>query len=217
MTVARYPDPGRTYPIDGFKTLVFLKNVVTNPNIVVGDFTYFDVSGMPGARAEDFQTENVLYHYDFIGDKLIIGSFCAIASGVRFIMNGSNHEMHGVSTYPFGIFSDGWESAPPFGIVRGDTVVGNDVWLGLGATILPGRTIGHGAIVGSGSLVTKDVPPYAIVGGNPARLIRRRFDDATIERLLALAWWDWPPEVIARHVGLIAAGDLDALERAAVS
>ncbi|WP_029458035.1 CatB-related O-acetyltransferase [Solidesulfovibrio alcoholivorans] len=215
MPVARYPDPDVLHPITGYDKLVFLKNCITRPNISVGAFTYFDVTGTPDARAEDFETHNVLYHFDFIGDKLLIGSFCALGSGVRFLMNGANHELAPVSTYPFGIFSDGWEAAPPLCQSRGDTVVGNDAWIGFGATIMPGRTIGHGAIVGSGSLVAKDVPPYAIVGGNPARVIRQRFPDAVVERLLAVAWWDWPYAKIARHLPLIAGADVDALERAA--
>ncbi len=217
MSVARYPDPGVLYPIAGYDKLVFLKNCITRPNIRVGDFTYFDVTGSPGARAEDFETRNVLYHFDWIGDSLVIGSFCALGSGVRFIMNGANHELSPLTTYPFGIFTDGWETAAPLCQTRGDTVVGNDVWIGYDATIMPGRTIGHGAVVGSGSLVAKDVPPYAIVGGNPARVIRQRFPDDVVARLLAVAWWDWPPEKIARHLPLVAGADVDALERAAAA
>ncbi|MGE4538573.1 MAG: CatB-related O-acetyltransferase [Desulfovibrio sp.] len=218
MPIVHYPDPDVLYPIAGYDKLVFLKNSITRPTIRVGAFTYFDITGTPGARAEDFETRNVLYHFDFIGDKLLIGSFCALGSGLRFIMNGANHELSPVSTYPFGIFGDnGWDAAAPLCQSRGDTMVGNDVWIGYNATIMPGRTIGHGAIVGSGSLVAKDVPPYAIVGGNPARVIRQRFPDAVIERLLAVAWWDWPYEKIARHLPLIAGADVDALERAAAA
>lgn len=216
MPVARHPDPGVLYPLKGYEKLVFLKNCITRPTITVGAFTYFDVTGDPGARAEDFETHNVLYHFDFMGDKLLIGSFCALGSCVRFIMNGANHDIAPLPTYPFGIFIDGWEAAAPLCQSRGDTVVGNDVWIGYDATIMPGRTVGHGAIVGSGSLVTKDVPPYAIVGGNPARVIRHRFSEETVARLLAIAWWDWPYAAIARHLGLITAADVDALERAAV-
>lgn len=212
---ANVPDPRLVYPIAGDDRLVFLKNVVKNPNIIVGDFTYFDTTGAPEANPEDFETQNVLYHFDFIGDKLIIGSFCAIGSGSHFIMNGANHELNPITTYPFGIFRGGWPMTAHPCDIRGDTVVGSDVWIGFNATILPGRSIGHGAIVGAGSMVTKDVPPYAIVGGNPARILRRRFDDATVERLLALAWWDWPVERIVAHLDLITGGDLDALERAA--
>ncbi len=215
MPVARHPDPDTLYPIAGYDKLVFLKNCITRANIRVGDFTYFDVTGDPGARAEDFETRNVLYHFDFIGDRLLIGAFCALGSGVRFLMNGANHELAPLSTYPFGIFTDGWEAAAPLCRTRGDTVVGNDVWIGYDATVMPGRTVGHGAIVGSGSLVAADVPPYAIVGGNPARLIRMRFPEEAVARLLAVAWWDWPAEKIARHLDRIAGTDLDALERAA--
>lgn len=210
---ARTPDPDALYPIPGYDKLVYLKNCITRPTIHVGDFTYFDVTGTPGARAEEFETHNVLYHFDFIGDHLHIGAFCALGSGVRFIMNGANHEITPFSSYPFGIFRQDWEAAAPLCHSRGDTIVGNDVWIGYGATIMPGRTIGHGAIVGSGSLVTRDVPPYTIVGGNPARSIRQRFPDAVIARLLALSWWDWPHAKIARHLDLITGADIDALER----
>lgn len=215
MPAARAPDPDVLYPIRGYDKLVFLKNCITRPNIRVGDFTYFDVTGAPGARAEDFETHNVLYHFDFIGDTLRIGAFCALGSGVRFLMNGANHELAPLSTYPFGIFTDGWDAAAPLCQSRGDTVVGNDVWIGYDAVIMPGRTIGHGAVVGSGSLVAADVPPYAIVGGNPARVIRTRFPEETVARLLAVAWWDWPRDKIARYVSRIAGADVAALERVA--
>ncbi len=215
MTRGLHPDAEAAYPLPGYGNLVFLKNVVTRPNIVVGRYTYFDVTGTPGERAEDFETNNVLYHFDFIGDNLRIGSFCAIGSGVRFIMNGANHALDGVSTYPFAIFGGAWTAAGLPAGHRGDTVVGNDVWIGYKSTILPGRAIGSGAIVGAGSVVTRDVPPYCVVGGNPARIIRRRFDEDVVERLLALAWWNWPVEAISRHVALIAAGDVAALEAAA--
>jgi virginiamycin A acetyltransferase len=214
MTAQGYPDRTRRYPLEGYDRLVFLENVVANPAISVGRYTYFDATGTPAERAEDFERNNVLYHFDFIGDKLVIGSFCAIGSGVRFIMNGANHPLAGVSTYPFAIFQQGWEQAGlPTGH-RGDTVVESDVWLGYGAVILPGRHIGAGAVVGAGSVVTRDVPPYAIVGGNPARLIRQRYPEAVVKRLLALAWWDWPIDKISRNVALLAAGDIAALEQA---
>ena len=214
MAQSRSPDRASRYPLAGYDKLVFLENVVTSPNISVGRYTYFDATGTPRERAEDFERQNVLYHFDFIGDKLVIGSFCAIGSGVRFIMNGANHQIDGISTYPFAIFTHGWEEAGLAAGPRGDTVVGNDVWIGYGALILPGRRIGDGAVVGAGSVVTRDVPPYAIVGGNPARVIRQRFGDADVARLRALAWWDWPIEKISRNVALIAASDIEALEQA---
>ena len=214
MAPPNAPDQTCRYPLAGYDKLVFLENVVTNPNIRVGRYTYFDASGTPGERAADFERQNVLYHFDFIGDKLIIGAFCALGSGVRFMMHGANHSLGGVSTYPFAIFGHGWEKA---GLPSGpysDTVVGSDVWIGYGALILPGRRIGHGAVVGAGSVVTGDVPPYAVVGGNPARVIRERYSATDVARLLALSWWDWPIEKISRNVAGLAAGDIDALERA---
>ncbi|MBK7046286.1 MAG: CatB-related O-acetyltransferase [bacterium] len=157
---------------------------------------------------------NVLYHFPFIGDKLVIGRFCAIARGVRFIMNGANHQMSGVSTYPFYIFGNGWEGAAPTPDqlpYKGDTVVGNDVWLGYETLVMPGVTIGNGAIVAARSVVVTDVPAYAVVGGNPARVIRRRFSDDD-GRLEELAWWDgrWPHHPLPQ----ITAGDVAALRRA---
>lgn len=202
------PSPGTRHPITGAERVAFLKNFTTRPNIEVGDYTYYD----DPAGAERFE-ENVLYHFDFIGDRLIIGQFCSIAAEVRFLMNGGNHHVATMSSYPFSIFGNGWEAAAPESWpYKGDTRVGNDVWIGCGATILPGVTIGDGAVIGSLSVVASDVPPYAIVGGNPARVIRHRFDDATIARLLELRWWDWEIERITRKVRAIAGTDLAALE-----
>lgn len=210
-----HPDPGVLHPLPGYDRLVFLKNAITRPNIVVGDYTYFDATGSPGERAEDFQTNNVLYHLEFLGDRLRIGSFCCIASTVRFLMGGAGHAAPGISAYPFPIFGRGWESAPLPAAEPRDTVVGNDVWLGYGAVIMPGREIGHGAVVGANSLVTRDVPPYHVVGGNPARTIRARFSERDVERLLAVAWWDWPLDKITRNLAAISGADVDALERCA--
>ncbi|MGL5154748.1 MAG: CatB-related O-acetyltransferase, partial [Aeromonas veronii] len=153
----------------------------------------------------------------FIGDKLIIGKFCAIARGVKFIMNGANHQTSGFSTYPFFIFGNGWEHAAPApGSLpyKGDTVIGNDVWIGYDALIMPGVKVGNGAIIAARSVVTGDVPAYALVGGNPAKVIRYRFDDDTIARLNAIAWWDWPVEQISRNLPLISGGEIAALEAA---
>ena len=208
------PDPGNKHPMEGFPQVCFIRNTVRNPNIVVGDYTYYDDPD----DSEGFE-RNVLYHFPFIGDKLIIGRFCAIARGARFIMNGANHKISGISTYPFQIFGNGWEKvmpAPGDLPYKGDTVVGNDVWIGYEALVMPGVRIGNGAIVSSRSVVASDVAPYTIVGGNPARPIRQRFDADTVARLESLAWWDWPVETITRHLDLIVAGDVDALAKAAM-
>jgi virginiamycin A acetyltransferase len=202
-----YPNPNTLYPIEGVTRTVFLKNIIKSPQIIVGDYTYYD-------DPEDIYNfeKNVLYLFDFIGDKLIIGKFCQLASGVRFIMNGSNHAMNGVSTYPFKVFGKAWKDASMDVVSKGDTVIGNDVWIGNGVTVMQGIKIGDGAIIGTNSLVTKDVEPYAIVGGNPAQIIRKRFDDATIEFLLELSWWDWSPEKITQNLTAITTGDIKNLK-----
>lgn len=196
------PNPNEVFPIRGNETVTYVKPTVTNPNIIVGDFTYFsDV---------DFES-HVTHHYDFYGDKLIIGKFCQIAAGVSFIMNGANHQMNAVSTYPFYIFQ-GWdEEVPKLSDlpVKGDTVVGNDVWIGQNTTILPGVHIGDGAIIGMNSVVGSDVEPYTIVAGNPAKLIRRRFDEELTELLLRLKWWDKSIEEINDIIPLLSCGDLE--------
>lgn len=207
------PSPEQIHPMDGFPQVCFIKNTIKNPNIVVGDYTYYD----DPEDSENFE-RNVLYHFPFIGDKLIIGKFCALARGVKFIMNGANHKLSGVSTYPFQIFGNGWERVMPQAgelPYRGDTVVGHDVWIGFEALIMPGVRIGNGAIVSSRSVVVADVPAYTIVGGNPARPIRQRFAPDEIAALESLAWWDWPVEKITRHLQYIVAGDVEALRRRA--
>ncbi|GAB4041027.1 CatB-related O-acetyltransferase [Spirosoma jeollabukense] len=190
------PNPSTVFPLAGYERLCFLNNVVDHPQITIGDYTYYDDFESVG----NFQ-RNVRYLFDFTGDRLIIGKFCMIASGVEFIMNGANHLVDSVSSYPFAMFGGDWASAMDGKSypIKGDTVVGNDVWLGYRATILPGITIGDGAVIGAYSVVTRDVPPYAIMGGNPAKLIRKRFDDADIARLLELRWWDWPIEKITKY------------------
>ncbi|MBD8892297.1 CatB-related O-acetyltransferase [Roseibium litorale] len=209
------PDPNARYPFPGAAHTVFIKNVITGPNIEAGDYSYFH----DFEEADRFQEKCVRYHFDFIGDRLIIGKFCAIASGVQFIMNGANHAMDGVSTYPFSIFQNGWEKgfdpASFSKAIRGDTIVGNDVWIGNGATILPGIRIGHGAIIGAKSVVATDVPDYAVVGGNPAKQIRSRFAPDEVKRLLELAWWDWPADKITRALPALRGGGIDALEEIA--
>jgi virginiamycin A acetyltransferase len=203
------PDPREPFPMRGFPQVCYISNVVTNPSIVIGDYTYYDDPD----GAENFE-RNVLYHFPFIGDRLVIGKFCAIARGVKFIMNGANHRLDGFSTYPFQIFGNGWESVNtrledfPY---KGDTVIGNDVWIGYDSLIMPGVRIGNGAIISSRSVVTGEVPPYSMVGGNPARTIRLRFDDEVIKTLEEIAWWDWPVERISTNLARIVAADIDAL------
>lgn len=203
------PSPDNKHPMEGFPQVCFIKNTVSNPDIIIGDYTYYD----DPVDSEDFE-RNVLYHFPFIGDKLVIGKFCALARGVKFIMNGANHKLSGISTYPFQIFGNGWEKVMPAAEdmpYKGDTVIGNDVWIGYEALFMPGVKVGNGAIVSSKSVVTGDVPAYAIVGGNPAKVIRYRFDSETIARLEQIAWWNWPVEKISAHLALITAGDVDAL------
>ena len=209
------PHPDTTHPIPGVPQVCFLKNIITRPNIEIGDFTYYDD---PDGVA-NFEN-NVLYHFPFIGDRLAIGKFCAIARGVKFIMNGANHQMDGISTFPFFIFGNGWEAARPAENERpfkGDTVIGNDVWIGYDSLIMPGVTIGDGAIIAARSVVTADVPAYAIAGGNPAKVLRHRFDADGVRRLLAIAWWDRPTAWIARYLDRIRGADIDALEAAAAA
>jgi virginiamycin A acetyltransferase len=201
-------NPNTLHPIEGVTRMVFLKNIITNPHIIVGEYTYYDDPD----DVYNFE-KNVLYHFDFIGDQLIIGKFCQIATGVRFIMNGANHAMSGFSTYPFKVFGGGWANASLEVHSKGDMVIGNDVWIGNGATIMPGLTIGDGAIIGTNSLVTKDVEPYTIVGGNPAKQIRKRYDEETIQLLLALKWWDWDVQKITDHLEVIIRGKIDKLKQ----
>lgn len=209
------PHPELKHPIPMHKRVGFLKPLVTADNIEVGDFTYYDDPEGP----DKFQEKCVLHHYPFIGDRLVIGKFCAIAEGARFIMNGANHAMSGFSTYPFNIFGNGWEEGFDESTwtreLRGDTVLGHDVWIGMEAVILPGVEIGHGAVVAAKAVVPHDVPPYAIVAGNPAKVVKMRFDQRTIDRLLALSWWDWPVDKITRNLNAIRGADIKALEAAA--
>jgi virginiamycin A acetyltransferase len=209
------PNPNDKEPMKGFPQVGFLKNHLSLPNIEVGDYTYYDDPDGP----ENFE-KNVLYHFPFIGDKLKIGKFCAIAKGVKFIMNGANHKMSGFTTYPFYIFGQGWEkSLPTAGELpyKGDTVIGNDVWLGYESTIMAGVTIGHGAIIASKSVVTNDVPAYSIVGGNPAKFLKYRFEQDVIDKLLEIAWWNWDAEKITSNLNAIVNNELDALSQASGS
>jgi virginiamycin A acetyltransferase len=207
------PRPEIKHPIPMHPRVGFLKPLINRPNIEIGDFTYYDDPDGPDAFAE----KCVLHHYEFIGDRLVIGKFTAIAEGARFIMNGANHAMSGFSTYPFNIFGGGWEEGFDETTcereLRGDTVIGNDVWIGMEAVVMPGVTIGDGAIVAARSVVTHDVPPYAIVAGNAARVVKMRFDKQTVRRLLSVAWWDWPVDKITRNLDAIRGADIDRLER----
>lgn len=203
------PDPLNKHPMEGFPQVCFIKNTVTNPNIIIGDFTYYD----DPEDSEDFE-RNVLYHFPFIGDRLVIGKFCAIAKGVQFIMNGANHKLSGFSTFPFYIFGNGWEKAMPKPgdlPYKGDTIIGNDVWIGYKALIMPGVKIGNGAIISSQAVVTTDVPAYTIVGGNPAKVIKSRFSDEIVIELEKLAWWDWSVEKITQHLAAIMSNDINTL------
>ena len=200
------------FPRTGDTQTIYLKPAITDPNIQVGDYTmYNDFVHDP----RDFQRNNVLYHYPVNGDKLVIGKFCSIACGAKFLFTSANHTLRSLSTYPFPLFFEEWgldkAHVAQAWDNKGDIVVGNDVWIGYEAVLLSGVTIGDGAIIGTRAVVTQDVPPYTIVGGVPAKPIRRRFDDATIDALLALRWWDWPREKLARNIDTIQAGQLEEL------
>ena len=202
----------KIYPRANDRETVYLKHVITNPNIIVGDFTmYNDFVRDP----RDFEKNNVLYHYPINRDRLIMGKFCSIACGAKFLFTSANHTQKSLSTYPFPIFFDEWdldvEDITSAWDRKGDIIIGNDVWIGYEAVIMSGVTIGDGAIIGARSVVTKDIPPYTIVGGVPARQIRRRFSEETIAALLELKWWNWPREKIARKIEAIKNGDMKAL------
>ncbi len=206
------PSPLEKHPMQGFPQVCFIKNTVRNPQIIIGDYTYYD----DPVDSENFE-RNVYYLYPFMEDKLIIGKFCAIARDVKFIMNGANHKLSGISTYPFSIFGNGWEKVTPEIAdlpYKGDTVIGNDVWIGYDALILPGVKIGDGAIIAAGCVVGTDVAPYTIVGGNPAKLIRPRFDSVTVKELLDIRWWDWDIKKITRNLKIIVSGDINSLKNA---
>lgn len=199
------PNPNTVHPIAGYDKEIYVKPTIKNPNIIVGDFTYIADS--------EFES-HVTHHYDFIGDKLIIGKFCQIAAGVEFVMNGANHQMNAVSTFPFYTL-EGWEMNPPAASdmpFKGDTIIGNDVWIGQNATILPGVHIGDGAIIGANSVVGSNVEPYSIVVGNPAEVTRYRFDKDLTELLLKFKWWDKPIEEINALIPILTSSDLDKVK-----
>lgn len=202
------------YPRTGDKETIYLKHVITNPNITVGDFTmYNDFVNDPTL----FEKNNVLYHYPINHDKLQIGKFCSIACGVKFLFNSANHTLSSLSTYPFPLFFEEWGLEKKDVINawdnKGDIIIGNDVWIGYETVILAGVTIGDGAIIGTRAVVTKDVPPYTIVGGVPAKPIKRRFPEETISALLEIQWWNWSEERIARNIDAIQSGNIEQLKQ----
>ncbi|MBQ9544807.1 MAG: CatB-related O-acetyltransferase [Clostridia bacterium] len=202
MKDGKTPDPNIIHPIAGYDKEIYVKPTLTNPNITVGEFTYIADS--------DFES-HVTHHYEWIGDRLTIGRFCQIASGVEFVMNGANHQMNAVSTFPFYTL-EGWDMEPPALSelpIKGDTVIGNDVWIGQNAVILPGVRVVDGAIIGASSVVGSDVEPYSIVAGNPAKLLRKRFDDELIGLLLRFRWWDKSVEEINGLIPILTCGDLE--------
>lgn len=202
------------YPRTGDKETIYLKHVITNPNITVGDFTmYNDFVDDPTL----FEKNNVLYHYPINHDKLQIGKFCSIACGAKFLFNSANHTLSSLSTYPFPLFFEEWglekKDITNAWDNKGDIIIGNDVWIGYEAVILAGVTIGDGAIIGTRAVVTKDVPPYTIVGGVPAKPIKKRFSEETISALLEIQWWNWSEERIARNIGAIQSGNIEQLKQ----
>ena len=203
----------KIYPRTGDRETVYLKNVIDNPNIQIGDYTIYN-DFVHDLR--EFQKNNVLYHYPVNKDRLIIGKFCSIACGAKFLFNSANHKMASLSTYTFPLFFEEWglekENVAQAWDQKGDIIIGNDVWIGYEAVILSGVTIGDGAVIGCRAVVTKDVPPYTIVGGVPAKPIRKRFDEETIKELQKIKWWDWPGEKIAGKIPAIQAGDLEELK-----
>lgn len=206
MKNGKAPNPNTVHPIAGYENEIYVKPTITRSNIIVGDFTYIADS--------EFES-HVTHHYEWNGDKLIIGKFCQIAAGVEFVMNGANHQMNAVSTFPFYTL-EGWEMEPPSPEdlpLKGDTVIGNDVWIGQNAVILPGVHIGDGTIIGANSVVGKDVEPYTIVAGNLAKVLRKRFDDELIGLLLAFKWWDKGIEEINALIPLLTCSDLDKVKK----
>ncbi len=208
----KIPDPNVVF-LNDYKTSCFIKNVITAPNITVGDYTYYDDAVDPTG----FEKNNVLFNYPEFGDSLIIGKFCQIASGAKFIMGPANHRLCSVTTYPFNVFGGVWaENTPPHMDQlprKGDTVIGNDVWIGRESVIMPGVKIGDGAIIAAYSVVAKDIPPYTIYGGNPAKFIKMRFDDELAAVLLRFRWWDLPPGQLADILPLLCDSDLTKVKQ----
>lgn len=206
MKNGKSPDPDAVHPIAGYDGEIYVRPTVSNPNILVSDFTYIADS--------EFES-HVTHLYDWNGDRLIIGKFCQIAAGVEFVMNGANHQMNAVTTFPFYTL-EGWDMDPPEKAdlpLRGDTVIGNDVWIGQNAVILPGVHIGDGAIIGANSVVGRDIEPYTIAVGNPARAVRKRFDDELTGLLLRFRWWDKSIEEINEMIPILTCGDLEKVRK----
>lgn len=208
----RVPNPNEIFP-NQYGTSCFVKHVVQAPNISIGDYTYYDDRDNPTG----FEQNNILFNYPEFGDRLIIGKFCQIASGAKFIMGPANHRISSVTTYPFSVFGGRWsEQTPPHLSqlpFKGDIVVGNDVWIGRESVIMPGVKIGDGSIIGAYAVVTRDVPPYCVVGGNPARFIKKRFHDELIQILLELKWWGFPEEKLVEFLPLLCDPDLENVQQ----
>ena len=205
-TPQNIPDPMAVHPIAGYDKEIYVKPTIKNPNIVVGDFTYIADS--------EFES-HVTHLYPWNNDKLVIGKFCQIAAGVEFVMNGANHQMNAVSTFPFYTLT-GWDMKAPTPAdmpLKGDTIIGNDVWIGQNATILPGVHIGDGAIIGASSVVGSNVEPYTIVAGNPVQFIRKRFDEELTNLMLEWRWWDKPIEEINSLIPVLTSSDLTEVKR----
>lgn len=206
------PNKNSIFPNGNLKSMCYIKNVVKAPNIFIGDYTYYDDT----VDSTKFEQNNVLFNWVEFGDKLIIGKFCAIAMGTQFLMGAANHRMGSVTTYPFNVFGGGWEKSTPHLTelpFKGDTVIGNDVWFGRDCFIMAGVKIGDGAIIAAKTVVTKDVAPYTIVGGNPAKIIKKRFDDELTEYLLNLKWWDWSENKIFENLPALTSGDLSLIKK----
>ncbi len=208
----KIPDPNTIFPNE-YKTSCFIKNVITAPNIIIGDYTYYDDETAP----TEFEKNNVLFNYPEFGDKLIIGKFCQIASGTKFIMGPANHRLDSITTYPFNVFGGLWQENTPEHMsqlpFKGDIVIGNDVWIGRESVIMPGVKIGDGAIIAAYSIVTKDVEPYSVVGGNPAKFIKKRFNDELIDLLLQFKWWDLKPDELVNILPLLCDLDLERVTK----
>lgn len=205
------PD-NKIYPRTNDFETVYLKGIITNPNIIIGDYTmYNDFVSDP----TQFEKNNVLYHYPINNDRLIIGKFCSIACGAKFLFTSANHTLGSLSTYPFPIFFEEWnldkKQVASAWDNKGDIVIGNDVWIGYEAVILSGVHIGDGAIIGTRAVVTKDIPPYTVVGGIPAKEIKKRFEEETINKLQQMQWWNWAFDKIQRFLPYIMNGEIDKL------
>lgn len=208
----RIPNPNEIFPNE-YRTSCFIKNVIKAPNIIVGDYTYYDDPNDPTG----FEKNNVLFNYPEFGDRLMIGKFCAIACGTKFIMGSANHRISSVTTYPFHVFGGLWRERTPDHLsqlpFKGDIVIGNDVWIGRESIVMPGVKIGDGSVIGAYSVVTKDVPPYCVVGGNPAKIIKKRFDEELIDLLLELKWWDFESDELVAFLPLLCDPDLEKVKR----